>query len=107
MQEIFANHLGIPEHKVRVVAPDIGGGFGLKLNVHCDEIATVVKRATVVRANSMEEAVEKARAFAEPGDVVLLSPGCASFDMFRSAEHRGQLFADAVRAQRGAVTDAR
>jgi molybdopterin-binding aldehyde dehydrogenase-like protein len=42
MQEIFANHLGIPEHKVRVVAPDIGGGFGLKLNVHCDEIATVV-----------------------------------------------------------------
>jgi UDP-N-acetylmuramoylalanine--D-glutamate ligase len=72
-----------------------------------DEIATVVKRAIVARAESMEEAVEKARAFAEPGDVVLLSPGCASFDMFRSAEHRGQLFADAVRAQRASVTDAR
>jgi UDP-N-acetylmuramoylalanine--D-glutamate ligase len=72
-----------------------------------DEIATVVKRATVARAESMEEAVEKARAFAGPGDVVLLSPGCASFDMFRSAEHRGQLFADAVRAQRSSVTDAR
>jgi UDP-N-acetylmuramoylalanine--D-glutamate ligase len=72
-----------------------------------DEIAAVVKRATVARAESMEEAVEKARAFAAPGDVVLLSPGCASFDMFRSAEHRGQLFADAVRAQRASVTDAR
>ncbi|MDB5093842.1 MAG: UDP-N-acetylmuramoylalanine/D-glutamate ligase [Candidatus Eremiobacteraeota bacterium] len=71
------------------------------------DIAAVVKRATVARAESMEEAVEKARAFAAPGDVVLLSPGCASFDMFRSAEHRGQLFADAVRAQRGSVTDAR
>ena len=65
-----------------------------------DEIATVVKRAPVVRAASMEEAVEHARAFAEPGDVVLLSPGCASFDMFRSAEHRGQLFANAVRNSR-------
>jgi UDP-N-acetylmuramoylalanine--D-glutamate ligase len=72
-----------------------------------DEIATVVKRATVARADSMEDAVEKARAFASPGDIVLLSPGCASFDMFRSAEHRGQLFADAVRAQRGSVIDAR
>jgi UDP-N-acetylmuramoylalanine--D-glutamate ligase len=65
-----------------------------------DEIGAVIKRAKVARAGSMEEAVEAARAFAAPGDVVLLSPGCASFDMFRSAEHRGQLFADAVRGSR-------
>ncbi|HEY4412280.1 MAG TPA: hypothetical protein VGN06_04720, partial [Gaiellaceae bacterium] len=65
-----------------------------------DEIAGVVKRAPVTRASSMEEAVEAARRLAAPGDVVLLSPGCASFDMFRSAEHRGQLFADAVRDSR-------
>ena len=42
MQEVFSRHLKIPEHKVRVIAPDIGGGFGMKLNIHSDEIATVV-----------------------------------------------------------------
>lgn len=42
MQEIFSRHLKIPAHKVRVTAPDIGGGFGMKLNVYSDEIATVV-----------------------------------------------------------------
>jgi carbon-monoxide dehydrogenase large subunit len=40
MQEIFSRHLRIPEHKVRVTAPDIGGGFGMKLNLYPDEIAT-------------------------------------------------------------------
>lgn len=72
-----------------------------------DEIAAVVKRAKVERAASMEEAVARARGLADPGDVVLLSPGCASFDMFRSAEHRGQLFADAVRSLGDPVARAR
>jgi UDP-N-acetylmuramoylalanine--D-glutamate ligase len=61
------------------------------------EIGKTVKRATVVAASSMEDAVEKARGLAAAGDVVLLSPGCASFDMFTSAEARGEAFADAVR----------
>ena len=69
-----------------------------------DEIAALVKRAKVYRAASMDEAVAKARKAAHAGDVVLLSPGCASFDMFDSAEHRGQMFAQAVR---GAVAGAR
>jgi carbon-monoxide dehydrogenase large subunit len=42
MQDVFSRHLGIPEHKIRVTAPDIGGGFGMKLNVYADEMATVV-----------------------------------------------------------------
>jgi carbon-monoxide dehydrogenase large subunit len=42
MQDVFSRHLGIPEHKIRVTAPDIGGGFGMKLNIYSDEIATVV-----------------------------------------------------------------
>src|SRR5262245_8765394 len=42
MQHIFSRHLGIPEHQVRVVAPDVGGGFGLKVNIHVDEVATAV-----------------------------------------------------------------
>ena len=40
MQDIFCRHLAIDEHKVRVICPDVGGGFGLKINVHGDEIAT-------------------------------------------------------------------
>jgi UDP-N-acetylmuramoylalanine--D-glutamate ligase len=72
-----------------------------------EEIAGVVKRARVERASSMEDAVAQARALAEPGDVVLLSPGCASFDMFRSAEHRGDLFTAAVQALQNPVAGAR
>jgi len=40
----------------------------------------------------MEEAIQYARVFAEPGDVVLLSPACASFDMFENYEDRGDTF---------------
>jgi UDP-N-acetylmuramoylalanine--D-glutamate ligase len=49
-------------------------------------------------AESMADAVAKASAVAEPGDVVVLTPGCASFDMFSSFEDRGNVFKDAVRA---------
>ncbi len=53
----------------------------------------------VAYAKSMDEAVEAAFGLAKPGDVVLLSPGCASFDMFESAEQRGEKFAAAVKAR--------
>jgi UDP-N-acetylmuramoylalanine--D-glutamate ligase len=49
------------------------------------------------RAQSFGEAVERARDVARGGDVVLLSPGCASFDMFRDFEERGDRFRQAVR----------
>ena len=49
-------------------------------------------------ADSMEEAVRLARAAARAGDVVLLSPACASFDMFANFEHRGRVFKAAVHA---------
>ncbi|HVP09415.1 MAG TPA: UDP-N-acetylmuramoyl-L-alanine--D-glutamate ligase [Burkholderiales bacterium] len=47
---------------------------------------------------SIEEAVKRAAAIARPGDAVLLSPACASFDMFRDYKHRGEAFAAAVQA---------
>jgi len=49
-------------------------------------------------ASTMEEAVRLARSAARVGDVVLLSPACASFDMFQNFEHRGRVFKAAVRA---------
>lgn len=48
------------------------------------------------RASTMGEAVRKAILLAEPGDTVLLSPACASFDMFNSYGHRGEVFTEEV-----------
>ncbi len=45
----------------------------------------------------MYEAVSKAVAKAKKGDVVLFSPACASFDMFESYSHRGEVFKETVR----------
>ena len=50
-----------------------------------------------LHAANMDEAVTLAAARARPGDIVLLSPACASFDMFEGYEHRGRVFADAVK----------
>ncbi|MEA3466689.1 MAG: UDP-N-acetylmuramoyl-L-alanine--D-glutamate ligase [Thermodesulfobacteriota bacterium] len=50
------------------------------------------------RAGSMEEAVALASTIAQPGDVVLLAPACASFDMFNNYGHRGEVFMEAVMA---------
>jgi UDP-N-acetylmuramoylalanine--D-glutamate ligase len=53
---------------------------------------------TLERAATLEEAVSAAAAAARPGDAVLLSPACASLDMFRDYNHRGEVFAASVRA---------
>lgn len=51
----------------------------------------------IERAADMQDAVNRAAMLAQSGDAVLLSPACASFDMFLSYEHRAQAFVDAVR----------
>ncbi|GHE95161.1 UDP-N-acetylmuramoyl-L-alanine--D-glutamate ligase [Thalassotalea profundi] len=48
------------------------------------------------RVDSLESAVEKAKLIASKGDIVLLSPACASLDMFRNYEERGQVFVNAI-----------
>ncbi|WP_075219114.1 xanthine dehydrogenase family protein molybdopterin-binding subunit [Acuticoccus yangtzensis] len=49
-QDIYARHLGIPEHKVRVIAEDVGGAFGMKQQLHKDEMATVCAAVVLGRA---------------------------------------------------------
>jgi len=69
-----------------------------------DEIAAAIVAADpkgaleVRRAATLEDAVAATRAMARPGDVVLLSPANASFDMFSSADERGEKFAAIVRS---------
>jgi UDP-N-acetylmuramoylalanine--D-glutamate ligase len=61
------------------------------------KIEAEIQGATeVVHAETLENAIRRAHAVAQPGDVVLLAPACASFDQFKSYEHRGRLFKDVV-----------
>ncbi|WP_339511328.1 UDP-N-acetylmuramoyl-L-alanine--D-glutamate ligase [Pseudomonas sp. RL_15y_Pfl2_60] len=52
--------------------------------------------APLIQVKTLEEAVQRCAELAEPGDAVLLSPACASLDMFKNFEERGRLFSQAV-----------
>ena len=71
-----------------------------------DRIATSLPPSLpVLRAASMDEAVTLAARLARPGDAVVLSPACSSFDMFRDYVHRADVFRAAVRALIGPAED--
>jgi UDP-N-acetylmuramoylalanine--D-glutamate ligase len=57
---------------------------------------------TIVRASDMADAVRRANDAAQSGDIVLLAPACASFDMFQNYEQRGRAFKEAVNELRNA-----
>jgi UDP-N-acetylmuramoylalanine--D-glutamate ligase len=61
------------------------------------KIESQIKGVEVVHAETLENAIRKANAVAQSGDVVLLAPACASFDQFKSYEHRGKVFKEIVR----------
>ena len=61
------------------------------------KIESQIKNTEVVHAETLENALRKANAAAQPGDVVLLAPACASFDQFKNYEHRGRVFKEIVR----------
>ncbi|UTW06807.1 UDP-N-acetylmuramoyl-L-alanine--D-glutamate ligase [Pseudomonas benzenivorans] len=58
--------------------------------------AALGERVPRIRVASLDEAVQRCAELAQPGDAVLLSPACASLDMFKNFEERGRLFAQAV-----------
>jgi UDP-N-acetylmuramoylalanine--D-glutamate ligase len=59
--------------------------------------------ASMERALDMTDAVRRAHEAAEAGDIVLLAPACASFDMFKSFEHRGEVFKSEVQSLKSKV----
>jgi UDP-N-acetylmuramoylalanine--D-glutamate ligase len=62
-----------------------------------EKIQSHIKGATqIVSSGTIESAVKQASATAQPGDIVLLAPACASFDQFQNYEHRGRVFKDLV-----------
>jgi UDP-N-acetylmuramoylalanine--D-glutamate ligase len=65
-----------------------------------EDAATIEKElgdsAPFEHATTMSDAVQRAFAAAQPRDIVLLAPACASFDMFESFEHRGRIFKEEV-----------
>jgi UDP-N-acetylmuramoylalanine--D-glutamate ligase len=63
-----------------------------------DKIAAALTNTRPLhRAGTMTEAVELGFGLSEPGNIVLLAPACASFDMFENFEHRGRVFKEAVK----------
>ena len=88
---------GIDLGELRVLSPQLRGVVAIGDAAHevDDAFHGIVP---VVRATSMRAAVRSASELARPGDTVLLSPGCASFDWYASYAARGDDFADEVRA---------
>ncbi|MEH6824221.1 MAG: UDP-N-acetylmuramoyl-L-alanine--D-glutamate ligase [Motiliproteus sp.] len=75
------------------------GRAALLIGRDAAEIETALQTDTPCqRAPTLEAAVQAAQQLAQAGDLVLLSPACASFDMFKGFEHRGQRFVTAVQA---------
>jgi len=89
---------------------DKGGDFtklrsvlgNVKAIITIGEAAPLIEEALasavpIARAGTMRDAVELAARTAEAGQLVVLSPACASFDMFRNFEHRGEVFKECVK----------
>jgi UDP-N-acetylmuramoylalanine--D-glutamate ligase len=93
-----------------------GADFSLlapAVSAHCKRVIVIGEAQAQIQASlsasvpvelsaTLDDAVRSAAAQAQAGDCVLLSPACASFDMFTGYEHRGQVFSAAVRALAGA-----
>jgi len=81
------------------------GEMSDKLAIELEKVNAPHLRVIKLGFASMKEIVDAALENARPGEVVLFSPGCASFDMFQNASQRGKLFKEAVLAQKELFKD--
>jgi carbon-monoxide dehydrogenase large subunit len=87
MQDVYSRHFEIPEHKVRVIAPDIGGGFGMKVNLYAEELAVVAASIRLGRpvkycadrlesfladAHARDHAIKAKMAISPDGDILAM-----------------------------------
>jgi len=71
--------------------------LALLIGAAAEKIETQIAGSVAIeRSETVERAVETASHAAQPGDVVLLAPACASFDQFQNYEHRGRVFKELV-----------
>jgi UDP-N-acetylmuramoylalanine--D-glutamate ligase len=64
-----------------------------------EKIESQIKATTeIIQAGTLDSAVKRAAKAAQPGDIVLLAPACASFDQFQNYEQRGKTFKEIVKA---------
>ena len=91
----FVGALGLPRGAPHLVA----------IGESADDLAAAAT-VPVTMAGSLEEAVDVARNTATAGDGVLLSPGCASFDMFEDYQARGDAFTELVNTAERALEQA-
>jgi len=112
---VVAGLAGYPPRSVHLILGGLGKGQDFRLlspavaekvvrayliGQAAEEIAQALSGVVPVEmCGTLEEAVRRAKLCALPGDVVLLSPACASFDQFRDYAHRGHVFAHLVREE--------
>lgn len=68
-----------------------------RISENCEKLGF---HSYTVEENDLRKVIKRARTLAKPGDVVLFSPACASFDMFHDFEHRGEVFKEIVLEER-------
>jgi UDP-N-acetylmuramoylalanine--D-glutamate ligase len=107
------NGLGESRQRLVLIAGGVGKGQDFTLLrdavfAHCKAVVLIGESAReieaaiaslgvdVSHARTLQDAVQHASSLTKAGDAVLLSPACASFDMFKNYPHRGQVFVDAV-----------
>ncbi len=95
---------GLDLDGLRSLAPHLRGLVAIG-EAGPDMAAIFEGTTTIVTATAMDDAVRKAAELARPGDAVLLSPGCASYDWYRNYNERGDDFARAVRDHLAQVSE--
>ncbi|BCX15721.1 MAG: UDP-N-acetylmuramoylalanine--D-glutamate ligase [Candidatus Parcubacteria bacterium] len=71
--------------------------YGIIIGRDKEKIAESFDKSRIFLAENLEEAINKALEVSQSGDVILFSPGCASFDMFQNATERGEIFSELIK----------